>query len=128
MRGGHRIGAGRPGRDVKVEDCLRLSVSCLKKHGVLGTSWTGQWAWPSSQPDKAQSMIQMTITTDAVLLSFTSHGRSVRQVLVLGHVPNTYGGVRTYLTCPKCRSRRREVYFLDGFAMGFLIDRSPRGS
>lgn len=114
MRGGHRVGAGRPGREVKVQDCLRISVSSLKKHGVLGTSWAGQWAWPSNRDGKAQSIVEMTITTDAVHLFFTSHGKSVRQVLVLAHVPNAYGGVRTYLACPKCRSRRRDVYFLDG--------------
>ncbi len=60
MRGGHRVGAGRPGREVKVEDCLRLSVAVLKRQGVLGNFWTGQWTWPSTRVDKVQSVVQMT--------------------------------------------------------------------
>lgn len=114
MRGGHRLGAGRPGREVKIEDCLRLSVSGLKRQGVLGTPWVGQWAWPSNRPGKAQSVVEMRTTTHSVQLSYDSHGRSVRQAVVLAQVPNNFGGFRTYLTCPKCSSRRREVYFLDG--------------
>lgn len=114
MRGGFRAGAGRPGREVKLEDCLRLSVSGLKRQGVLGTPWVGRWAWPAPRPGKAQSVVEMRTTAHSVHLSFDSHGRSVRQALILAQVPNNFGGYRTYLTCPRCSSRRREVYFLDG--------------
>lgn len=114
MRGGHRPGAGRPGREVKLEDCLRLSVSGLKRSGVLGTPWVGQWAWPPSRPGKAQSVVEMRTTEHSVHLSYESHGRSVQQALMLAQVPNNFGGCRTYFTCPRCSSRRREVYFLDG--------------
>ncbi len=114
MRGGYRAGAGRPGREVKLEDCLRLSVSGMKRQGVLGTPWVGRWAWPAPRPGKAQSVVEIRTTAHSVHLSVDSHGRSVRQALMLAQVPNNFGGYRTYLTCPRCSSRRREVYFLDG--------------
>lgn len=114
MRGGFRSGAGRAGREVKIEDCLRLSVRGLQRSGLLTKPWTGQWAWQSPTHGKTQSIIGMRTTADAVYLFFSSHGRSVQQVLMLSQVPNTFGGYRTYFTCPRCSSRRREVYFLDG--------------
>lgn len=128
MRGGFRVGAGRPGREVKLEDCLRLSVSGLKSHGVLGSTWVGQWAWPASRPGKAQSVVKMASTAHSVHLSFDSHGRSVRQALMLAQVPNNFGGYRTYLTCPRCSSRRREVYFLDGLFLCRVCHELPYSS
>lgn len=114
MRGGLRSGAGRPGREVKIEDCLRLSVRGLQHSGVLTKPWTGQWAWKALNSGNAQSIIGMRTSADAVYLFYVSHGRSVEQVLMLSQVPNTFGGYRSFFTCPRCRSRRREVYFLDG--------------
>jgi hypothetical protein len=114
MRGGFRSGAGRPGREVKIEDCLRLSVRCLQASGLLAKPWTGQWAWQAPANEKMQSIIEISTTADAVYLFFASHGRSVKQVLMLSQVPNTFGGYRIYFICPRCSSRRREVYFLDG--------------
>ncbi len=114
MSGGYRIGAGRSGRAFKTEDCQRLSVSCLQRTGVLAKAWVGQWAWQDPMHGKTQSIIKMRTTSDAVYLSFASHGRSVLQVLMLSQVSNTFGGHRIYLTCPRCSSRRREVYLLDG--------------
>ena len=128
MRGGFRAGAGRPGREVKLEDCLRLSVSGLKDHGVLGSPWAGQWAWPASRPGKVQSVVKMVTTAHSVHLSFDSHGRSVRQTLLLAQVPNNFGGYRTYLTCPCCRTRRREVYFLDGLFLCRVCHELPYSS
>lgn len=128
MRGGYRLGAGRPGQTVKLEYCLRLSVSGLKRHGVLGTAWVGQWAWHASQPGRAQSIVEMRTTAHSVHLSFDSHGRSVQQALMLAQVPNNFGGYRTYLTCPRCTSRRREVYFLDGLFLCRVCHELPYSS
>jgi hypothetical protein len=93
---------------------LRLSVRGLQRSGVLAKPWTGQWAWQALNSGNAQPTIGMRTSADAVYLFYVSHGRSVEQVLMLSQVPNTFGGDRTFFTCPRCRSRRREVYLLDG--------------
>lgn len=114
MRGGYRLGAGRPGREIKIEDCLRLSVCSLKNSGVLAQPWSGQWAWPASKTRNSQSIIEMSTSAGAVHLMFRWQAKPVTQRLVLARVPNTYGGHRTFFECPKCSANRREVYFLDG--------------
>lgn len=125
MRGGHRIGAGRPGREVKLEGCLRLSVSGLKSHGLLDAPWVGQWAWPTSRPGKSQSVVEIRSTAHSIYLSYQVQGRPVRQALTLAQVPNNFGGFRTYLTCPRCSTRRREVYFLDGLFLCRICHELP---
>jgi hypothetical protein len=114
VHGGFRAGSGRPGREIKVEDCLRLSVLVLQRRGLLDKPWRGQWLWKSSTSRNANSKIELASTPKAVHLSFVCHGRPVKQELVLAHVANNFGGSRIYFTCPRCCSRRRDVYFLDG--------------
>ena len=125
MRGGYRLGAGRPGREIKVEDCLRLSIHSLKTHGVLEKNWAGLWAWPVSGSGHAQSVVGICTTNLAVHLRYYSQGKIVRVELKLNFVPNTYGGRRIYFLCPKCNSRRRDLYFLDGFFLCLVCHELP---
>lgn len=115
MRGGFRVGAGRPGRSRKTGDCLQLNVSLLLSHGVFSRPlWLGQWVWRDANTTNRISVVDMMATAQAIDLSFTSYGKPVQQTIPLVRVSNTYGGHRIFFSCPKCSSRRRILYLLGG--------------
>jgi hypothetical protein len=115
MRGGFRVGAGRPGRSRKTYDCLQLNTSSLLSNGVFSRPWwSGQWVWRDANTKKPISVVDMMATAQEIDLSFTSYGKPVRQTIPLVRVSNTYGGCRIFFSCPRCSSRRRILYFLHG--------------
>lgn len=114
-RGGFRAWAGRPGREFKVEDCLRLNVSLLQRQGVLSGNWTGKWVWRDRTSCEIIATVNLHSTEVSMNLSFTSAlGEFVRQSINLKKVPNTFGGERHFLACPKCSTRRRFLYLRRG--------------
>lgn len=114
-RGGFRAWAGRPGREFKVEDCLRLNVTMLQKQGALSGSWNGKWVWRDRTSCEIIAIVNLHSTEMLMNLSFISaQGELVRQSIDLKKIPNTFGGERRFLACPKCSTRRRFLYLRKG--------------
>lgn len=104
-RGGYRIGAGRPGRQLKVEDCRRLDVRELQRAGVLSTPWSGSWEWRDAQSKKLNAAIGVITSHSSLRISY-----SINDVFVADHVPLartacTLGGTRAWFKCPGCNRR-----------------------
>ncbi len=83
-RGGRRIGAGRPGRRNKVEDCPRLDVRHL--FGGVADSENA------------------TATSRALW-------RHAAQIVAITRTACRFGGYRQWFVCPSCKGRAGLLYF-----------------
>ncbi len=114
-QGGFRAWAGRPGREIKVEDCLRLGISALTQQGVFSRPWNGSWVWRENSTSSIRSMVNIQSSETVLNLSFTSFlGAHVKQSILLAKIPNTFGGYRLFFSCPVCAERRRFIYLRSG--------------
>ncbi len=101
-RGGMRIGAGRPGRDVKVEDCRRLDVRRLQKDGLLAKAWSGEWRWRDALTDDINSSMHIHTCSTHARLAYACNGVTIHESIRLHWVHGAFGGGRAYFRCPGC--------------------------
>lgn len=111
--GGYRIGAGRPGRHLKVEDCRRLDVRELQRAGVLSAPWRGGWEWRDAQSKELNAAIGLNTSHSWLRISY-----SINDVFIADHVPLArtacaLGGERPWFRCPGC-DRRVALLLLRG--------------
>lgn len=108
-RGGHRIGAGRPGWHAKTAGKLAIDVRRLHRDGHLAGSNRITWTWSSG------SAIELETTPDIVTLVYNykdPHGewRAVRQPVTVTRTLCHYGGSRPWFVCPRCHGRVAILY------------------
>lgn len=104
-KGGSRIGAGRPGRHLKVDDCLRLDVRDLQRDGLLTRHWVGAWQWRNSKTMEPTSSIGLTTCASQVHLSYRVDGEQVSELVQLDRTSCHLGGTRAWFRCPGCDRR-----------------------
>jgi hypothetical protein len=109
VRGGSRWGAGRPGRHLKAEQCLRIDVRVWHRAGSLRQGYRGSWSW--SRDGEPAGSIGYSVEANAVRLSYSSDDLPIRQVVQLEHSPCHFGGTRTWFRCPSCFGRSAVLYF-----------------
>ena len=104
-KGGPRIGAGRPGRDLKVEDCLRLDIRDLQRDGLLMRPWVGAWQWRNLETMELTSSIGLTTGASQIHLSYRVDGVQVSEFVRLDRTSCHLGGTRAWFKCRGCDGR-----------------------
>jgi hypothetical protein len=107
------FGSGkRPTRRAAVEDCLTLSVAALRRDGVLRPGWSGAWRWERGQRIEIETEAD-GIRDSRLRISYTrtqdGQAQSVAQEVPVRWDP-VFRGLRPWLHCPRCRSRRAAVH------------------
>lgn len=104
-KGGFRFGAGRPGREIKVEDCRRLDIRGLQRAGVLTTPWSGRWQWRNPDSLEVTSWINLSTTRSSIALTYQVNGVPVKESIHIEKSNCAFGGSRPWLMCPGCNCR-----------------------
>ncbi len=112
-KGGHRIGAGRPGRSVKVEDCRRLDIRDFLRAGMLPGPWLGSWQWRDPRSKRLIAEIRVRATANSVQLSYRCGRADIHELVALTKTTCTFGGHRYWFKCQGC-NRRVAILLLRG--------------
>lgn len=111
--GGYGSG-GRNKRHDHLEGRRRISVSNLRRHGLMRTgalssfSWTDNWKRPTGS-------IQIVGGPDFVTLVYSVRSgdaeawRHIEDQVAFARVPKSFGGEQIYMFCPKCGRRALEL-------------------
>jgi hypothetical protein len=103
--GGHRIGAGRPGRSVKVEDYRRIDVREWHRAGLFAVPYVGSWQWRSAETGALTSSINVLTDRTSVAVSYFVDGTRVDEKIALDRTRCHFGGDRVWFLCPGCKRR-----------------------
>lgn len=112
MRGGMRLGAGRPGWKCCVGSRLRLDVRALARSKVLERGSRFTWAWRTNG-EVTSSMGGRVNDDTELLLDYAVNGVPVAARIQLTKTACNYGGERVWFLCPRC-SRRKAVLYMSG--------------
>ncbi len=104
-RGGSRMGAGRPGRSIKVEDCRRLDVREMQRAGLFKTAWIGSWTWRDALSGRVTSSVSVLTKGHELRLSYICDKIPCAVTVSLSAVRCGFGGLRQMFVCPKCQHR-----------------------
>lgn len=118
MRGGWRYGAGRPGRNGKVESLLRIDVRDWARRGLLDSANYFGWSW-SREDEKIASIGVYVNDTNSLTLKYTwtpdgGEPQSISKSITLAHTSCHYGKSRVWFRCPACYRRVAILYSLKG--------------
>lgn len=118
MRGGMRIGAGRPGWKGKVGNRCHLDVRSLAREGWLTPGRDLTWSW-SNNGERIASIGMLIESDDNITLHYSTNGVNVRLPVRLTRTECNYGGDRIWFQCP-CRgcSRRVAIIYLTNGTWG----------
>src|SRR6516165_1082124 len=98
-------------RKRRVESCLALDVSELRRMGALASGAAGTLTW--DRDGGAVASVGFRIDTTGLLLTYDVHDgevtRAVEQRVELSSVAAHFGGARTYFVCPGAACARRVV-------------------
>jgi len=109
-RGGYRYGAGRPGRKVKAEGCLRLDVRDLARRDLLQDGYCFSWRWTNHYTGESAGSISINVERHALALRFSCDERPTVQRVARVTTPCQFGGSRPWLCCPRCDGRVAVLY------------------
>lgn len=112
--GGFRIGAGRPGRDLKVEDCRRLDARKLQSAGLFLQPWAGFWFWSDQKTGTKKASINIVTAQSSIQLKYSCNKRVVMDFIQLEKVKCGFGGVRFIFICPDCSRTATVFLFKNG--------------
>lgn len=108
-KGGSRFGAGRPGWHVKAENCRRLDVRRLARENMLCSgSW--RWQWTNTETGEVVASIGITGAAHGITLDYAVNGTPITTSIGITHTACTYGGGRSWFSCPRCHSRAAVLY------------------
>lgn len=102
QRGGFRIGAGRPGRNLKIEDCRRLDVREMQKAGLFRKPWSGSWFWKNACTGETTSAVGVVTTDNQLQLSYVSQKKVYEVTICLSAIRCGFG-YRKIFKCPACQ-------------------------
>ena len=104
MKGGMRLGAGRPGWHMKAEHCRRIDVRRFQREDMLKPgSWA--WNWQDRETGEVLASIGITGSYDRISLNYTVDGNPITEPISITRTRCAYGGSRPLFTCPKCWGR-----------------------
>jgi len=112
-RGGHRIGAGRPGKHARVEDCRTIDIRQWARAGMLVEPWEGAWQWQDPVTLEAAAVIRVSTEPDAVFLSYFANKVPVSEWVFLDLTHCNFGGSRPWFLCPGCDRRVAALHIKD---------------
>lgn len=104
-RGGLRLNAGRPGRDLTVEDCRHIDIRAWKRAGMLSCPWQGLWEWRDPDTRELTASISVRTGAHAIELNYNVCGVQVAQRIDLDRTACHKGGDRPWFLCPGCGRR-----------------------
>lgn len=110
-RGGARSGAGRPGRETKVEDCLRLDVRQLQRADALEDGWCGVWWWRAPDTEQLLAEVRLRVSAAEVRVTYQCGDMPIDEWISLVRLPCPLGGARPQFLCPGC-CRRATILLL----------------
>ena len=110
MRGGSRIGAGRPAYKRKTSGLCRLDVPKMAAQGHLRPGNRFSWAWWRDGQQCASISVQ--VEESRLLLQYDQQGQSVSFPVDLTRTSCNYGGSRLWACCPRCRRRVGVLYLI----------------
>lgn len=108
-RGGARIGAGRPALRGRVEHCAHLRLRDLAPGGALGRD-SGTATWNS-----APGCVAYERDGRFLRLTFGTGGKATIQRVQIDCETAGFGGLREWLVCGGCGSRRLALVFRNGW-------------
>jgi hypothetical protein len=82
----------------RVESCLALDVSELRREGVLSPGESGALSW--GRGNAAEASLAFRAQADALILSYIENGAPVEQRIALAYSPANFSGTRVYFVCP----------------------------
>lgn len=100
MKGGLRMGAGRPAYKLKAESCLRLDLRHLVRQGVLKGSFTS-WGWSRGGEQTASIGIR-NHGKYRLGLEYSCGDAPCHQAIEIRYTPCHLGGERAWFGCPVC--------------------------
>ena len=104
-RGGLRLNAGRPGRELTVEDVRRIDIRELSRAGLMSRPWVGRWEWRDSETRTLTAWIWIQSEFDALTLGYRTCNRDVQERIAIERTSCHLGGRRPWFRCPSCTSR-----------------------
>lgn len=109
MKGGMRLGAGRPASHVKAEHCMSLDVRKLARKKLL-ESGAGSWRWWNTSTGETLGTIGFYGKPGALVLNYSVNGRPINEGVTITRTDCTYGGSRPWFRCPRCFGRVGVLY------------------
>lgn len=109
MKGGMRLGAGRPGWHMKAEHCRRIDVRRFQREDMLKP---GSWAWTWSDRESGEVLASIGITGgyDRLTLNYTVDGNPITEPINITRTKCAFGGSRPWFNCPRCWGRVAVLY------------------
>lgn len=115
-RGGYRMGAGRPARHFKVEQCLSLDARRLAREGVLlaaASAWR-VWTWREAETGRIKGEVSFRVEPCAVSVVYVVQRQPMTQRIPILSTPCRFGGHRQWFGCPCCGGRVAILYMRVG--------------
>ena len=113
MKGGSRLGAGRPAQHIKAEHCHRIDIRQLAKAKVFaGGTWA--WAWRNRETGKELASIGITAHPGALVFDYSVGGQPIREHITIATSACHLGGTRPWFHCPRCDARVAMLYVRGG--------------
>lgn len=109
MKGGMRLGAGRPGWHMKAEHCRSIDVRKFKRANVLKPG-SYQWSWRNTDTGEVVASIGIMGGFDFIKLDYSVNGTPVTEHINITRTPCAYGGTRPWFNCPRCWGRAAVLY------------------
>jgi hypothetical protein len=109
MRGGMRLGAGRPAWKPKTTQCRSIDVRRFQRDKLLQTGMAYGWQW-MDEGGKVLSSISVCTHDGGITISYRIEGEDVAQRINITSTPCTYSGGRPWFVCPHCHKRRALLY------------------
>lgn len=109
MRGGMRLGAGRPAWKPKTSQLRHIDVQRLHRDNLLRAGLSYGWQWKDDAGNMKAS-IDVRTHEGGLTVSYQTGGEDVEQRIATTTTPCTYGGGRPWFICPYCHKRRALLY------------------
>jgi hypothetical protein len=113
MKGGSRLGAGRPAQHIKAEHCRQIDVRRLAKAQILAG---GTWGWKWRNPDTGKELASIGITAwpGALVLEYKYGHDPIKDRIDITTSACHLGGTRPWFHCPRCGGRVALLYLRGG--------------
>lgn len=109
MKGGMRLGAGRPGWHGKTEHCRSIDIRRLNREDMLKPGSWG-WNWRNTETGEVLASIGITGGRDRITLDYSVNGCPISEPINITRTACALGGSRPWFNCPKCWGRVAVLY------------------
>lgn len=109
MRGGMRLGAGRPGWKPKTSQFRSIDVRRLQRDGLLQGGMSYGWQWKDDAGEVVSS-INIRTHDHALTATYRTSGEDVEERIMTTTTSCNFGARRTWFLCPYCHKRVALLY------------------